>query len=201
VIPLRLQLGLVTVLLASSCRAQSDSPDPQVCAPPTSELLPLASAEGMGGEYRLRLVATSGSKTGSEASGKLTLQPQSGELRYRVRPGGFLDSSVVHPLYGSTDVDLAAVDAVLVGSTTSLDAISPGVLVVARHAPPGQTPVAHIWLRLGSHANRQWQQRVDGGYTALRVRQMSPAGFSGSWASGIRTEQSAGYFCAERLDE
>ncbi len=152
----------------------------------------------MGGEYRLRLVATSGSRTGSEANGKLTLQPQSGELRYRARPGGYTDSSVVHPLYGSTDVDLAAVDAVLVGSTTSLDPTRPGVLVVERHARPGQAPIAHIWLRLGSDANQRGRQRVDGGYTALRIRQMSPAGFSGSWASGIKSEQSAGYFCAER---
>ena len=148
----------------------------------------------------MRLVATSGPKTGSAATGMLTLQPQTGALRYRVRPGGAPDSSVVHPLYGSTDVDLAAVDAVLVGSTTSRDSTRPGVLVVERHARPGQPPLADIVLRLGSDANQRDRQRVDGGYTALRIRQLSPAGFSGTWASGIKSEQSGGYFCAERKD-
>ncbi len=192
--------GFLALLLASACRAQSARPDPQECAAPTSELTSTASTEGMGGEYRLRLVATSGPKTGSATNGKLTLQPQRGELRYRVRPGGVPDSSVVHPLYGSTDVDLAAVDAVLVGSTSSLDSTKPGVLVVERHARPGQPPLADIVLRLGSDANQRERQRVDGGYTALRIRQLSPEGFSGTWASGIKAEQSGGYFCAERND-
>ena len=192
-------LGFLSLLLGAACRAPSARPDPQECAPPTSELTSTASTEGMAGEYRLRLVATSGPKTGSAANGKLTLQPQRGQLRYRARPGGVPDSSVVHPLYGSTDVDLAAVDAVLVGSTTSSDSTRPGVLVVERHARPGQAPLADIVLRLGSEANQRERQRVDGGYTALRVRQMSPVGFSGTWASGIKAEQSAGYFCAERV--
>ena len=194
------RLGFLTLLLASACRAQSARPDPQECAPSTSELASTASAEGMSGEYRLRLVATSGPKSGSAADGKLTLQAQRGELRYRARPGGVPDSSVVHPLYGSTDVDLAAVNAVLVGSTTSVDSTRPGVLVVERRARPGQPPLADIVLRLGSDANQRERQRVDGGYTALRIRQLSPEGFSGTWASGIKTEQSAGYFCAERWE-
>ena len=192
------RLGFPILFLASACRAQSARPDPQECAPSTSELASTASTDGMGGEYRLRLVATSGPKTGSAANGKLTLQPQQGDLRYRMKPGGVPDSSVVHPLYGSTDVDLAAVDAVLVGSTTSLDSTKPGVLVVERRARPGQAPLADIVLRLGSEANQQDRQRVDGGYTALRIRQLSPGGFSGTWASGITGEQSAGYFCAEK---
>jgi len=131
-------------------------------------------------------------------NGVLRLQPQTGQLRYRVRPGGATDSAVVHPLYGAAEVDLNAVDAVLVGDITSLDPTKPGVLVVERHERSGQAPSAEIMLRLGSDANRRDRQRVDGGYTALRIRQLSPAGFSGTWASGIKSERSAGYFCAVR---
>lgn len=193
-------LHLCWTLVAWSCRAPSDRPAPQECAPPTSELPSTSSADGIAGEYQLRLVATSGAKSGSAVDGALTLQPQSGQLRYRVRPGGATDSAVGHPFYGAADVDLNAVDAVMVGDITSLDPAQPGVLVVQSHARAGQTPRAEIMLRLGSDANRQDRQRIDGGYTALRVRQLSPGGFSGTWASGVVSEQSAGYFCAVRAD-
>jgi hypothetical protein len=196
----RIQLSLVSVLVASSCRAKSDSPAPVECVPPTTELPSTASSEGLGGEYRLRLVATSGAKSGSSTSGRLTLQRQTGELRYRARTGGATDTTVVHPFYGSSDVDLEAVGAVLVGSTTSVDSARPGVLMIERPPRPGQPPMADIMLRLGSEANQRERQRVDGGYTALRVRRLTPTGFSGTWGSGINAEQPAGYFCAERVD-
>jgi hypothetical protein len=103
---------------------------------------------------------------------------------------------VVHPLYGSAELDLAAIDAVRVGSISSNDPAAPGVLVIERHERAGQPPRAEITLRLGSEANRRDRQRVDGGYTALRVRELGPSGFSGTWASGLLRERSAGYFCA-----
>jgi hypothetical protein len=156
------------------------------------------SAEGIGGEYQLKLVATSGAKAGSSVDGTLRLQPQTGELRYRSRLGA--DSSVIHPMYGAAELELAAVDAVQVGSISSTDPMAPGVLVVEQHARAGQPPRAEITIRLGSEANRRDRQRVDGGYTALRVRKLSPSGFSGSWASGVLRERSAGYFCALRKD-
>ena len=121
-----------------SCRAQSDPPAPQECAPPTSELSANSSADGISGEYQLRLVATSGTKAGATADGTLKLHPQSGNFRYRPRPSGATDSSVVHPLYGSAELDLSAVDAVLVGSTTSVDPAMPGVLVIQRRGRPGR---------------------------------------------------------------
>jgi hypothetical protein len=114
--------------------------------------------------------------------------------------GGILDSAVVHPLYGTAEVDLKAVDAVQVGSTSSMDPAAPGVLVIERHERAGQAPRAEIVLRLGSDANRRDRQRVDGGYTALHVREVSSSGFSGTWGSGVMTERSAGYFCAVRKD-
>jgi hypothetical protein len=194
-------VGLSVPLLAwGACRAQSGSTSPAECAPVESELPAGSSAEELAGEYQLRLVAASGEKAGSSSEGTLTLRPQPRELRYRIRPGGATDSAVVHPLYGAADIDLKAVAAVEVGTTTSGDPKQPGVLVVERQARSGQAPSAEIVLRLGSEANRRDRQRVDGGYTALRVRQVQPGGFSGTWASGIMREQAGGYFCAVRKD-
>ena len=178
------------------CRAASSGAMPEECSPVTSELPAESSGEGIGGDYRLRLVATSGAKVGSTVDGRLRLQPQTGPLRYRSRAG--TDSSVVHPMYGAAELDLGAIDAVQVGSISSIDPAEPGVLVIERHERAGQTPRAEITLRLGSEANRRDRQRVDGGYTALRVRELSPSGFSGTWASGVLRERSAGYFCAVR---
>jgi hypothetical protein len=190
-----LGLPLITCI---GCRAPADGAIPDKCAPVTTVLPAESAGEGIGGEYQLRLIATSGSKVGSTVDGTLRLQPQTGELRYRARPGA--DSSVVHPLYGAAELDLGAVDAVQVGSIASTDPSAPGVLVIEQHERAGQTPRAEITLRLGSEANRRDRQRVDGGYTALRVRELSPSGFSGTWASGVLRERSAGYFCAIRKD-
>ena len=156
--------------------------------------------EGVSGEYRLRLVATSGAKAGSSVDGTLKLQPQVGALRYRLRMAGSLDSSVVHPLYGTAELNLKAVDAVQVGTMASSDPEAPGVLVIQRHERASKNPRAEITLRLGSEANRRDRQRIEGGYTALRVRQVTATEFAGTWASGIVRERSAGYFCAVRED-
>jgi hypothetical protein len=194
----RLVKLLAPLLACWACRAASERPGPQDCAPPASEPPAITSARELAGEYRLKLVATSGAKAGSSTEGALTLQPQPPGLRYRSRLGGTVDSAVVHPQYGATEIDLGAIDAVLVGNTTSLDPTQPGVLVIERPAQSGRPEGAEIVLRLGSEANRQDRQRVDGGYTALRVRQLSPSAFSGTWGSGITLERSAGYFCAVR---
>ena len=186
------------ILILLACRSSSGGATPEDCAPITTELPPASSASDLAGEYRLRLVATSGAKKGVATDGSLSLEPQSDALRYRSRPGGSRDSTVLHPLYGAADVDLAAVDAVSVGSITSRDPTQPGVLVMERHAKPGRPPATEIVIRLGSEANRSDRQRFDGGYTALRVRHLGPSRLAGSWSSGISGEQAAGYFCATR---
>ena len=192
-------IGLTTpLLLLSVCRSPSGRASPLECATVSTELPPASSAQGLAGQYRLRLVATSGAKKGAATEGTLRLDPQTDALMYRIRPGGARDSTVLHPLYGAADVDLAMVDAVSVGNTTSLDPIQPGVLVIERHAAPGQAPLAEIMIRLGSDANRRDRQRFDGGYTALRVRQVGPGRLAGSWSSGVTAERAAGYFCATR---
>jgi hypothetical protein len=187
-------------LVSEACRSQSNGTTPEACAPVSAALPAAASAEGLAGEYRLNLVASSGPRKGSAAEGTLWLEPQDSSRRYRMGLGGRVDSTVLHPLMGSTDLDLNPVHAVSVGRTDSRDPEQPGVLVIERHARPGKAPHAEITMRLGSDANRSGQIRFDGGYTALRVQKVGPHGFAGSWSSGVTGERAAGYFCATRLD-
>ena len=196
---MRLPNGIVGIALLVACRSAAGGASPQVCAPVADDRVAVSSSDNMAGEYHLRLVATSGAKTGSAVEGTLRLQPQSAALRYRARPGGAPDSAVAHPFYGSVDLDLKAVDAVEVGATTSSDPMQPGALVIERRVT-SETPAAlELTIRLGSEANRRDRQRFDGGYTALRVREASADRMAGSWASGVSSERSAGYFCAVRV--
>ena len=184
------------LLGVSACRAQSGRASPEECAPVTTELPATSSTEGWAGTYRLRLVATSGEKTGATVEGTLNLRPQHDSLRYRVTALGVSDTTTFSPFYGALHLDLATVGAVSVGSTASLDPMEPGVLVIEHRRAEGQAPGVQIIMRLGSEANRRDQQRVDGGYTALRVHQATPDRLAGTWASGAGLKQSAGYFCA-----
>jgi hypothetical protein len=159
-----------------------------------------ASAERLAGKYKLKLVAVSGAKKGETVEGTLDLQPHDSTLRYRTRLDGSLDSTVVHPLFGTGDINLDAVGAVSVGNTMSRDPRQPGVLVIERHAAPHKAPMAEITVRLGSDANRRDRVRFDGGYSVLRVQQLDEPGFAGSWSSGVTGERAAGYFCATRVE-
>lgn len=193
--------GLTAPFLSSStCGSSAGRVDSEICAPVSAELSPASSTEGLAGEYRLKLVATSGVKKGTTVDGVLRLKPQRQDLLYRTNLGGGRDSTVLHPYYGAAEVDLALIGAVPVGSTTSLDPMQPGVLVMERHAAAGQPPMAEIIIRLGSEANRRDRQRFDGGYTVLRVRRVGPGRLAGSWSSGVTAERAAGYFCATRDD-
>jgi hypothetical protein len=184
--------------MSEGCRPQIEKANPEDCTPVSTSLPASASAEGLAGEYRLKLVAVAGAKEGAVAEGNLWLLPQDSTRRYRARLSGNVDSTVVHPLFGAADLDLNPVDAVAVGRIDSRDPERPGVLVLERHARPGRTPLAEITLRLGSEANRPDRTRFDGAYTALRVQKVGPHGFAGSWGSGVTGERTSGYFCATR---
>lgn len=188
-------------LMSEACRSQVGKANPEDCTPASTALPATASAEGLAGEYRLKLVASSGAKKGAVAEGTLRLLPQDRTRRYRARLGGNVDSTVEHPLFGAAELDLGAVDAVAVGRIDSRDPERPGVLVIERHARPGRAPLAEITLRLGSEANRPDRTRFDGGYTAFRVQKAGPEGFAGTWGSGVTGESAAGYFCAVRVAE
>jgi len=153
--------------------------------------LPSGSAERLAGTYRVRLVATDGPKAREAVEGTLRLQPYDPALR-SVTVNGIRDTAASYALYGSTDVDLDSIGAVRPGDPEVEDLMRPGVLVIERKGT--------VVLRLGSEANRRDVVRFDGGYTALRVRELNGDRFQGSWASGIQTQRSAGYFCARRVD-
>jgi hypothetical protein len=165
-----------------------------ICKPAPEPEAPLqsAAAEQIGGTYRLRLIATEGPKAGETVEGTLRLQPYDRALR-AVTVSGIRDTAASYVLYGSVDMDLARVGAVRPGDLTSEDPMRPGVVVIERKGT--------VILRLGSEANRRDVARFDGGYTALRVRELAGDRLRGTWASGVQAKRSAGYFCAERMAE
>ena len=155
---------------------------PDSCKPTTGALPQGATLVGADGRYRLVLVAQTGDRA---VSGVLVLLGSP--------PGRDVLGSASTPLQGSTDIDLRAVGAHRVGDAASTDPNAPGVLVLESD----RDGTRQILLRLGSDANRVDRLLYDGGYTVLRVRQIDPNGFSGTWESGARSSVT-GYFCATR---
>ena len=185
---LRHLVGAVA-LLAACGGANAGQTDPKGCAPvetPASDL----TAAGLGGEYTLQLIATSGEKQGASAGGRLALRAQDSAYQSRERSDGTVDTTFSFPLYGTVEVDFAAVGATTPGDPGSSDPQSPGVLVIER---PGG-----VMLRLGSDANRSGVRRFDGGYTVLQVQQVTDSGFAGTWRSAVGLQESGGHFCATR---
>lgn len=176
-------------LLAACGGAKAEQADPQACAPIEAPD-PGVEAVGLAGEYSVRLIATSGTKEGGSAGGRLALMEQDSAYQSLERPDGSVDTTFTYPLYGSAEVEFAAVGATVPGDPGSSDPLSPGVLVIER---PGG-----VLLRVGSDANRRGMRRFDGSYTVLEVQQVTEAGFAGTWRSGVGLEQSAGYFCAAK---
>lgn len=183
--------------LLLGCGRAAGSADPQPCGPVASELPGEASADLLAGEFRLRLVATSGEKRGSSTEGSVTLLPYD-LAQPRIDLSGATDTAHAYPLYGFADLDLAAVGAAAPGDLASDDPAGPGVLVIERLTSPSGRP-GRMTLRLGSEANRQGVVRFDGGFAVLRVRQVDEAGFAGSWESGTALPNAGGHFCATRL--
>ncbi len=145
------------------------------CTAPSGSLEGGASLDGWAGDFSLTMVAS-----GEEeriASGRLTLHAQVGELRQMPGVDGGMLSGVAVPLYGTSDIDLVAVGAIVLGDLESDDPSSPGVSVIERATDSG----AEITIRLGSSANQRGVVR-DGS-------------FGGTWASGIQGPDASGYFC------
>ncbi len=188
----------VALGLCLGCHSRPAGADPRPCAALTSSLPADASTDGLAGRYRLQLVASSGPDSGGAAAGELTLVPYDAASRRRTPPAGAADSSTLYPLYGATDVSLDAVGAVA-GELGSLDPAGPGVLVIRMPSRDGAG--ARVMLRLGVQANRPGLVRFDGGYTALRVREIADDGFAGDWESGAPLPRVRGYFCAVRIAE
>lgn len=188
----------VCLLLSAACAGRQQAAAP-ACEPVVGGLASDAAAARLAGQYGLTVVATSGDETGGRSVGRLWLMRQDSSLWTVGMPGGVPDTSAWAPLYGATDVDLATVGALRLGDLMSRDPTKPGVLVLERRAEADVPP--SIVLRLGSLANQRDVVRFDGGYTALRVRDITAHGFRGSWASGTMGAQAEGYFCAVRIDD
>jgi hypothetical protein len=184
--------------MAAGCGPQPGQAAPQECAPVTTELPAEASADGMAGEYQLRMVATSGTKTGGSADGRLRLLAQDSSMRRLTLPGGIRDTATVVPLYGAADIDLSGLGAVYAGDLASLDPMRPGVVVFESSA--ASAGGSRLMLRLGSTANQRDLLRFDGAYTVLRVRRVSSDGFAGNWESGAPLPRSGGHFCATKVE-
>ncbi len=185
----------VVVAAVVGCRSsQSQVAVAPSCQAAEGELPFDVSAKTWAGEYRLVMVATTGDSAGRSASGNMRLMVQSEELQ--VPPMGSADDGTRMPLYGTTDIDLAAILAVQVGALDSDDPVAPGVLVLGRPVERDGGTSTEITIRLGSDANIRGLTRFDGGYTALFVRQASTGGFAGNWASGVTGQLSSGHFCA-----
>jgi hypothetical protein len=165
-------LAAAVVLGSSGCRSARRSAATEPCAAPGGTLAADARADGLVGPFRLVFVAATGPRAGERVEGALTL----------------MRADTVH--YGMTDVALDGVGAVESGA---LDAASPEAPGVRVFAVPG-----NIMLRLGADANRLDQIRIEGSYTVLRVRQLTPDGFRGVWVSGATQEVATGWFCATR---
>jgi hypothetical protein len=177
------------LLLAACAGAKGDQADPQVCGPVKTPAEAVA-ADGLDGEYTLRLVATAGARRGATAEGRLALLTQDSAYRSHQLPDGSTDSTYSFPQYGTARMDFSAVGAVVPGDPGSADPSSPGVLVIQR---PGR-----VMLRVGSEANRRGMRRFDGAFTVLQVQQVTDGGFAGTWRSGVGTQESSGHFCAVR---
>ena len=172
----RLLAALGVVL--GACGPRPAAAGPQSCAPTTATLGAGASATALEGEYRVRLVATSGPRRDSSTDGTLAL----------VRPDSSGHSSGPrHVLLGSGELALAEVGAAE-ADLASRDPVRPGVLVFDLGS--------RILLRLGAEANRQDVARIEGAYTVLRVGEIRSDGFGGAWTSGAPLPVAEGYFCA-----
>ena len=198
---------LMTLLTVGACHSAAPatkaatnppaSPATDTCAATTGDLPRSATSARLGGEYRVRVVANTGPRSGEAVDAHLRLAPLPDSLQVSEPILGVTDTTTRHPLAGATDLDPALVGAVSTGDNSSTDPTAPGVLVIERRPSAADAP-ASVMLRLGALANRRGVARFDGGYFALTVRRMDADGFAGTWASGTARQAAAGYFCAER---
>lgn len=178
----------------TSCRRVVPAESPVPCASTAGALADGGRADGLAGEWRLTLVATSGARSGASASGRLTLRPFPGDMRPVEPAPGYRFS-----LHGSAALPLDSVGAVAPGDITRLDPARPGVLAMEwrRTSPP--PPADQITLRFGADANRRGPDRFDGAHLTLSLAASAEDSFAGVWESAGGDVQAGGYFCARRV--
>ena len=160
------------------------------CAAVQGQLAAGTHGAGLAGSYRLSLVATSGARAGSTATGSLRLRPfGTAAVPVTAAPGAR------YPLFGGADVALAEVGALAPGDVKADNAAAPGVLAI-EWEQAGRT---ELTLRMGADANHGDQLRFDGTRMALFVSSITPERFAGRWESGGGEQRANGYFCADRV--
>lgn len=191
--------AILLVAMVAACHQARPEAEATVqpCRPSSGSLPRTASASGLEGDYRLYLTATSGPQAGHAADGALRLRPVTDSAAREIVVLGVRDTTSRAALSGTTDLDPTVVGATRTGSLTAESDQAPGVLVIERR-PPRADAGTEIVLRLGADANRRGVARYDGGYFALNVLAIEPAGFTGTWSSGSGVSSAQGYFCAER---
>lgn len=166
------------------------------------------------GTYYLTLVEDASGRRRAMASGRLWLAPTSENDRSPNYPDErpARRDHLRAPLYGSTDVDLFAVDAALqiadlntdpdiplpVPAPGSWDPLHPGVLGLVEHESPDGP--RQMVLLIGTGANRRvGSPGLDRVGIILRIRHYTnDEGFEGTWGPYATTKGGAGYFCAVR---
>jgi hypothetical protein len=168
---------------------------PVPCAPSDSLVTAfIASADGLAGDHRIRMVAASGPRSGAAHEGTLALAKVAS-----ARPSDAAGTpyATMYPLHGFTTLVPDSVGAAPAGPVDARDERAPGVLVL--ESANGGAP--EVLLRLGSTSNQAGLVAFDGSHLVLRVRSISDGRFTGSWSSGVSGEPAraaSGYFCAER---
>jgi hypothetical protein len=163
------------------------------CVPVEGRLPADVPWDSLPGSWRLTLVAATGPKAGTRVEGKMTLQARDPAVRRMESPG---TTAITVPIFGTTDIALEDVGAVRIGNVQSADPAQPGLAIWV--STDADTAVSAV-LRIGQEALRTDIVRIDGGYTALFLRQVSSASIRGGWTSAVTpSESSAGHFCAVR---
>ena len=174
-------VGLVLTGCSGGGSRAADLPVPGMCAPVEGALGPDASLASHEGTYAPTLVSADGRR---RSEGTLALRTRAAARCSR--------GSTATPLDGTADIDLGAVGAQAVTGLTSRDPSAPGVLVLEADVEAGRT----VTVRFGSVSNRDGDSAIDAAFAVLDVTRIGDGGFFGGWRSGVRTERSAGYFCA-----
>lgn len=151
-----------------------------------------ARAQELAGDFTLSLVATGGPMAGRSTAGRLRLRGfGTTPPPVPVTPGAR------YPLFGGTEVSLAAVGAISPGDVRRDNPAAPGVLAIEwdRQSPPR----TEITLRMGADANQGDRLRFDGTSMALHVTSIAPNRFAGRWQSSGGELRAGGHFCADRV--
>ena len=193
---------LILAVASTGCAANQVQADRECTPlPDEAELATGVRGGSLAGSYRVVVVGTSADYSDRQIEGRLELHPQDSALQSLALPGGVPVTGARMPLYGALDAAIEQVGGMRLGNATLLDPAQPGVAVLEQVTRNETGSVTSITMRVGSDANNRELIRFDGGFMALYVEEVTPEGFRGTWASGVRGPEHEGYFCAFRLSD